>query len=342
MKMPRTLLEAVTYFSDLERAHEYFVAVRWPNGVACPRMGCGSADVRKIDRVVMVRPKPLPGERRGPHGSKPPKVPVTRHLWLCKDCDRQFTATVGTIFEDSGIGLDKWLPATWLLSADRNGISSCELARALSVRQSTAWFMLHRIRTAMMEPGDNPEPFGGEVEADETWIGGKLKFSKRARRRQREGQPWDPNLTKTAVLGVVQRGGRARAWSIPNRSRRTMLPRIVDAIRPDATLYTDGDWAMYSIGKNFFASHYWINHSLEYVRGRVHTNNIEGFWSVLRRTIGGTYIHVNPRHLDRYLAEQCFRFNERQNKDGPRFNAVLKGADSKRLTYEQLTKKPEA
>lgn len=335
MEAPRTLLEAVTYFSDPERAHTYFVAVRWPNGVACPRMGCGSAAVRKIDRVVMVRPKPLPGEpKRGPHGYKPPKVPVTRHLWLCKDCKRQFTATLGTIFEDSIIGLEKWLPAAWMLSADRNGISSYELSRALKVRQSTAWFMLHRIRLAMSD--DAPEPFGGEVEADETYIGGKLKFSKEARRRKRKGMKWDPDFNKTAVLGMVQRGGKARAWTVRDRSKSTMLPKFVDSIRPDATLYTDGDWSFWYIGQQF-ARHEWINHSLEYVRGHIHTQNIECFWSVLRRTLGGTYIHVNPRHLDAYLGEQCFRFNERANSDGPRFKAAVKGADSKRLTYKALT-----
>lgn len=326
METPRTLLEAITYFSDRKRAHDYFVAVRWPNGVACPRMGCGNADVRAIERTVYGR------------SAKPGREPKARteYLWYCKECKKQFTAKVGTIFEDSPIGLEKWLPAIWLLSADRNGISSCELARALKVRQPTAWFILHRIRTAMMP--EMPEPLSGLVEADETFIGGKLQFSKRARRNKREGKPWDPDLNKTRVLGVVQRGGKARAWAIPDLKKATMLPKMQKAIRSDATLYTDGAGVMYLIGKQF-ASHDWVNHSLEYVRGTVHTNNIECFWSVLRRTLGGTYIHVNPRHLDRYLGEQVFRFNERENKDGPRFNEALKGADSKRLTYRDLIKK---
>jgi transposase-like protein len=325
MEKPRTLLEAVSYFSDLKRAHDYFVAVRWPNGVACPRMGCGSADVRAIERTVRFRSKKRCGETE------------TQFLWFCKECRKQFTAKVGTIFEDSPIGLDKWLPAVWLLSADRNGISSCELARALQVRQPTAWFILHRIRT-MMSP-ENPEPLDGEVEADETFVGGKLKFSKRARRHARAGKPWDPDLNKTAVLGAVQRGGKARAWAIPDLKRQTMLPKLAAAIRPDATLYTDGSSVLYSIGKEFDI-HDWVNHAAsEWVRDNVHTNNIEGFWSVLRRTLGGTYIHVSPRHLDRYLGEQVFRFNERENSDGPRFNAALRGADSKRLTYKALTAK---
>lgn len=313
--------------------------MRWPNGVACPRAGCGNANLRKIERKVWIRPPHKQGDpKRGPHGDKPPKVQVTRHLWYCKECKRQFTLTVGTIFEDSPIGLEKWLPAAWLLSADRNGISSCELARALRVRQSTAWHMLHRIRLAMSDD-ETPEPFGGEVEADETYIGGKLKFSKEARRRKRKGMKWDPDFNKTAVLGIVQRGGKARAWSVPDGSYKTLLPRFVDSIRPDATLYTDGAWSFWYIGKKF-AKHEWTNHAIRYVEGNIHTQNIEGFWSVLRRTIGGTYIHIEPRHLDRYLAEQCFRFNERKNADGPRFKAALKGADNRRLTYKVLTAKP--
>ena len=182
---------------------------------------------------------------------------------------------------------------------------------------------------------ENPEPLDGEVEADETFVGGKLKFSKRARRNAREGKPWDPSLNKTRVLGAVERGGKARAWAIPDLKKQTMLPKLTDAILPDATLYTDGSGVLYQIGKRF-AHHDWVNHALEYVRGNVHTNNIECFWSVLRRTLGGTYIHVSPRHLDRYLGEQVFRFNEREESDGPRFKAALRGADSKRLTYKAL------
>lgn len=324
METPTTLLEAIRYFSDPKRAHDYFVAVRWPNGVACPRMGCGSANVRSVERIVKSRSR------------KPRSKPHAQYLWFCNDCKRQFSAKVGTIFEDSPIGLDKWLPAIWLLSADRNGISSYELGRALKVKQPTAWFILHRIRLAMSD--EAPEQLAGVVEADETFVGGKLKFSKEARRRARRGEPWDPNFNKTRVLGAVQRGGKARAWVVPNLKKNTMLPRLQDAIKPDATLYTDGSGILYQIGKEF-ARHDWVNHALEYVNGRVHTNNIEGFWSVLRRTIGGTYIHINPRHLDRYLAEQVYRFNERENDDGPRFAKATKGADGKRLTYKALTAK---
>ncbi|MHB8703263.1 MAG: IS1595 family transposase [Candidatus Tyrphobacter sp.] len=302
------MIEAVRQFSDPQVAHDFFVQKRWPNGVACPRMGCGSASVTYLAKY-----------RR----------------WNCKDCKRQFTAKVGTIFEDSPIGLDKWLPAFWLIASNRNGISSHELARSLKVTQKTAWFMLHRIREAMRAETHTDEPLGGEVEADETVIGGKVNLSKAARRHRRAGGKWDRNFGKTRVLGIVKRGGKARAWSIPSGSVPTLLPRFVDSIRPDATFYTDGAWAFWAIGKRF-AKHEWINHALEYVRGNVHTQNIEGFWSVLKRTIGGTYIHINPRHLDRYLGEQVFRFNEREEKDGPRFAKATKAADGRRLTYKAL------
>lgn len=312
MEDPKTLLEAVRQFSSPQVAHDYFVALRWPNGIACPRMGCGSADVARIKN---------------------------RNAWRCRDCARQFSAKVGTIFEDSPIGFDKWLPAMWLLSANRNGISSCEVARGIGVTQKTAWFMLHRIRHTMQTA--TFEQLSGEVEADETFVGGKLKYSKRARRAARAGRPWDPSLNKTRVLGVVQRGGQARAWAVPDLKKQTMLPKLQEAVRHDATLYTDGSGVLYQIGKRF-SRHDWVNHAIEYVHGNVHTNNIECFWSVLKRTIGGTYIHVNARHLDRYLAEQVYRFNERENADGPRFTKATKGADGKRLTWKALIQKDAA
>lgn len=307
METPATLLEAVKAFSDPEKAQQHFATLRWPNGISCPRIGCGSAGARYI-------------------GGKRPR-------WLCRECNREFTAKVGTIFEDSPIGFDKWLPAIWLLSANRNGISSCELARSLGVTQKTAWFMLHRIRLGMQSK--TWEQLSGEVEADETFIGGKLSYSKKARECSRHGEPWDPNLNKTRVLGAVQRGGEVRAWSVPDLKYKTMLPKLQKAIRPDAVLYTDAAYTLYKIGSRF-SLHRYINHALKYVEGEVHTNHIENFWSVLKRTIGGTYIHVNPRHLDRYLAEQVFRFNERENVDGARFIKAAKGADQKRLTYKEL------
>jgi transposase-like protein len=306
---PTTLLEAVRKFADPQVAHDYFVQHRWPNGVACPRMGCGSADVTYLAKY-----------RR----------------WNCKECKRQFTAKVGTVFEDSPIGLDKWLPAFWLIASNRNGISSHELARALGVTQKTAWFMLHRIREAMQS--DDFGPFTGTVEADETYIGGKWE-NKPLRVRKALGRKGWVRDGKTTVFGMVERKGRVRAWSVPDTKQSTLLPKLRASIDQDATVYTDSAW-VYTHINEYFLKHSTVNHGLqEYVRGNVHTNNIECFWAVLKRTIGGTYTHVHPRHLDRYLSEQVFRFDERENEDGPRFAKAVKGADGKRLTRKALIAK---
>jgi len=309
--IPQTMIAAVKQFADPQVAHDFFVQMRWPHGVACPRMGCGSADVTYLAKY-----------RR----------------WNCKECKRQFTAKVGTIFEDSPIGLDKWLPAFWLIASNRNGISSHELGRALEVTQKTAWFMLHRIREAMKN--ENMEPLTGIIEADEAYIGGKWENKPKSVRR---AAGWygkaEHYKSKTTVFGMVQRGGTVRAWRVPDATKKTLLPKLRDSIRHDATVYTDSA-TQYTHIDEYFLTHSTVNHSMvEYVRGNVHTNNIECFWAVLKRTIGGTYTHVNPRHLDRYLAEQVFRFDERTNDDGPRFAKATKGADGKRLTYKALIAK---
>jgi len=304
--VPDTMIAAVRQFADPQVAHDFFVEKRWPNGVACPRQGCGSADVTYLAKY-----------RR----------------WNCKECRRQFTAKVGTIFEDSPIGLDKWLPAFWLIASNRNGISSHELGRALKVTQKTAWFMLHRIREALAS--DATDPFSGTVEADETYIGGKWENKPKSYRKARVSKV-AARMSKTPVFGMVERGGRVRAWKVPDVTAKTLLPKLRDSIDQDATLYTDAAH-VYTHVNEYFLTHSSVNHSIEeYVRGNVHTNNIECFWSVLKRTIGGTYTHVNQRHLDRYLAEQIFRFDERKNTDGPRFERATKGADGKRLTYKRL------
>jgi transposase-like protein len=306
--IPETMLQAVRQFANPQVAHDFFVQLRWPNGVACPRQGCGSADVLYLEKY-----------RR----------------WNCKECKRQFTAKVGTIFEDSPIGLEKWLPAFWLIASNRNGISSHELARGLGVTQKTAWFMLHRIRLAMTD--DAFDFLKGTVEADETYIGGKWENKPKRKRAFRTLKA--ARDAKTPVFGVVERGGRVRAWKVDNVTAKTLLPKMRESIDPDATLYTDSA-TLYTHINEYFLMHSSVNHSLEeYARGNVHTNTIECFWSVLKRTIGGTYTHVHPRHLDRYLAEQIFRFDERYNKDGPRFVKAAKRADGKRLTYKALTAK---
>lgn len=304
---PTTLLEAVRAFADPQVAHDYFVTIRWPNGVACPRMGCGSADVAKI---------------------------ANRNVWRCRECNRQFTAKVNTVFEESPIGFDKWLPAMWMLSADRNGVSSCEIARALGITQKSAWFMLHRLRVCMMT--HTFDKLVGEVEADETYVGGKPRHNlpQRTRARTRARGPGDG---KTTVMGVIQRGGKVRAFVVKDNRKTSLLPKLAEHVERGAVLYTDALMSYRGAREDYV--HHVINHAVEYVRGRVHTNNIENFWSVLRRTLGGTYVAPRPKHLDSYLDEQVFRFNEREEHDGPRFAKALQGADSRRLTYRQLTSK---
>jgi transposase-like protein len=298
---PTTLLEAVTAFGDPQVAHDYFVSIRWPNGMACPRVGCGSADVIRI---------------------------ANRNLWKCHECKKQFTAKVNTVFEDSPIGFDKWLPALWLLASDRNGISSCELSRGIQVSQKAAWFMLHRLRL-MMRSG-TWDRLSGEVEVDESYIGGKTRrFAPMARRIGKAGKKAKMDA-KTVVLGMVERGGRVRAMVVASNRRTSLAPSVLANVEQGSTLYTES-----------LRSHIVINHAVAYVEGKVHTNNSENFWSVLKRTLAGTYIAARPFHLDAYLDEQVFRFNARRDKDGDRFASALKGADGRRVTWAQLTDKSE-
>lgn len=297
---PRTLQEAVIRFADKQVAHDYFVSQRFPNGVACPRMGCGSADVAAIK---------------------------SRNAWRCRECGRQFTVKVGTVFEDSPIGFDKWLPAMWLLSANRNGISSYEVARGLGVTQKTAWFMMHRLRLAM-KADDAPEMLAGEVEIDETYVGGRIHNPRGTKSK-------GPFYKKTPVFGMIQRGGSVRAMVIPDNKARTIMPLVRQNVLPGSILYTDSYPAYNEASRDFV--HEIINHAEAYVRGRVTTNRIENFWSCVKRTLGGTYICPRPFHLDRYLDEQVYRFNVRDEKDDVRFIGALKGADGRRVTWAELT-----
>ncbi len=231
--IPQTMLQAVRQFADPQVAHDFFVQLRWPNGVACPRYDCGSALVTYLAKY-----------RR----------------WKCNDCKRQFTAKVGTIFEDSPIGLDKWLPAFWLIASNRNGISSYEIARALKVTQKTAWFMLHRIREAMQ--ADEFEPLRGVIEVDESYIGGKWENKPlKVRRAAGKSGPIDHWQSKTAVLGMVQRGGRVRAWTVPSTQKKTLLPKLRKSIDQDATVYTDSAMVYRHIDE-YFLKHSMVNHEL--------------------------------------------------------------------------------
>ena len=320
MDAPETLLKAIAYFSDPQRAFEAAVEFRWPGGkVTCPR--CEQAKFSFIK---------------------------TRRIWFCYVCKKQFTVKVGTVMEDSPLGLDKWMVAIWMLANCKNGISSYELAKNLGIRQQSAWFMLHRIREAMKDDRSHKFGFGGPVESDETYIGPnpqKMHKSRKARyhAQRGEGMRGDVYVGKTAVHGMLDRELRqVRAKVLTNVKRETLQNAILDNVTPFAKVYTDEFSSYDGLSKNFI--HKVVNHSHEYVNGKVHTQGIENFWSLLKRTLRGTYVAVEPFHLDHYIDEQVFRFNNRATKnnkltDTDRFALLMAMVAGKRLTYERLTGK---
>lgn len=317
MKEPRTLQQAILYFADADNCLNYMAMRRWPDGVVCPT--CGRTD---------------------------PTFLKTQRKWQCKSAHakRQFTAKVGTIFEDSPLGLERWLPAVWIITNAKNGVSSYELGRSLGVTQKTAWFMLHRIREALKNGsllkigGSGSAP----VEVDETFIGGVAKNMHSARRNAlRAGLKAEH---KTAVMGMLDRNSRqVRAKVVPNVRRETLQNEILNQIEHKSTVYTDGSPAYDLLAAREYI-HETVTHIEEYVRGEVHTQGIENFWSLLKRGLKGTYVAVEPFHLDRYVAEQVFRFNMRATKDNPlndadRFDFAMTQLAGKRLTYAELTGK---
>jgi transposase-like protein len=303
---PKTLLEAIKHFADPDVTHNLMVSLRWPHGVHCPT--CGRTDVRFIS---------------------------TRRIWECKEKHprRQFSSKIGTIFEDSPLGLDKWFAGIWMVANCKNGISSYEMARDLGITQKSAWFMDHRIRLAMK--AGSIMKMDGEIEADESFIGGLAK-NMHEKKRKHIGTG---GAGKTAVLGILRRknsksGSKVRAKAVPNVRAATLQTEIRDNVEPGSCLYTDA-WTSYrGLGGEY--NHEVIDHAVEYVRDAVHTNGIENFWSLLKRTIKGTYVSVEPFHLGRYLDEQSFRFNERNDNDLGRFKSVLSSVSGRRLTYEEL------
>ncbi|MGA3317842.1 MAG: IS1595 family transposase [Candidatus Korobacteraceae bacterium] len=240
---------------------------------------------------------------------------------------------VGTIFEDSPLGLDKWLPAMWLILNCKNGVSSCEIAKALGVTQKTAWFMLHRIRLA--QQGKHGGKLGGEVEVDETFIGGKsrnMHKSKRARVITGTG-----GKDKTVVMGMMERGGNVRAFVVDNRRKHELQKQIREHVEAGAAIFTDELLSYDGLESDY--QHAVINHAVEYVNDNVHTNGMENFWSLLKRGLHGTYVSVEPFHLFRYIDEQAFRFNYRKMTDAERFDVGVREIVGKRLTYAELTGK---
>ena len=316
MEAPKTLLEAIQHFADPENCRKFMISIRWLDGIVrCPR--CGSDKVAYLEKAK---------------------------LYFCsvKHPKQKFSLKVGTILEDSPIGLDKWFPAMWLLCNNKNGISSYELHRALGVTQKTAWFMLHRIRLAMQHGIMAKIGSTGPVEVDETFVGPKPQ--KMHRDKRLAIQNGVKASKKVAVMGMLERDSRqVRAKVVPNVKREVLQREILNEIEHGAKVYTDG-WPGYD---NLAAREYiheTVNHVEEYVRGEVHTQGIDNFWSLLKRTLGGTYVAVEPFHLDRYVTEQVFRFNNRATKDNPpnnadRFSLAVSQIAGKRLTYAELTGK---
>ncbi|MFI5095858.1 MAG: IS1595 family transposase [Candidatus Acidiferrales bacterium] len=315
METPKTLQAAIQHFSDPENCRKFMIGVRWLDEVVrCPH--CNSDKVTYLANARLYRC----------YGDHP---------------KQKFSLKVGTVFEDSPIPLEKWLPAVWLAVNCKNGISSYELHRALGVTQKSAWFMLHRIRLAVQSKSfvkiGGP---GSEVEVDETFIGGKARNMHKARRiraKVREG-----SKGKTIVMGMLERGGYIKTKVVPDRGKPALHGAIKEAVEKGSQLYTDEHTAYMGVSPEY--AHNFVNHMETYVRGRVHTNGVENFWSLLKRGIGGTYVSVEPFHLFRYVDEQAFRYNNRATKDNPltdadRFHLALSQIAGKRLTFAEMTGK---
>lgn len=329
MREPKSLQSAIVYFSNPDNCIDYLAARRWPDGkVVCPT--CGS------DKV---------------------KFNAARRWWQCSShhAKRQFSIKVGTIMEDSAIGLDKWLTAMWMITNCKNGVSSYEVARALGITQKSGWFLLHRIRLAMQDEieGKMGTDGEGEVEVDETFIGGKFRNMHKSRKthfNKLRSETVDANgmkhLGKTAVMGILDRDLRKiRAKVVSDVKRETLQYEILNQVNFGAKLYSD-DAVAYNELASLYA-HDVVNHAVEYVRGRVHTNGLENFWSLLKRGLHGTYVAVEPFHLSRYIDEQVFRYNNRATKGNPlndsdRFDLAVRQIIGKRITFAQLTGKDVA
>jgi transposase-like protein len=311
---PKTLIEAVRYFSDLDTCHGYMAKVKWPDGkITCPKCGGDAIGIIASRRMLQCK---------------------------AKTCRKQFSAKVGTIFEDSPLPLSSWFVAVWSVANAKNGISSCELARALGTTQKTAWFMLHRVRLAMKT--GTFRKMSGTTESDETYIGGLAKNMHKSRRdRVITGTG---GVNKSIVHGLLERhtdkASRVKAKVIPNAKKGTVQAEVRAHVEPGSEVFTDALRSYNGLNDQYV--HDIIDHAEAYVRGKVHTNGLENFWSLLKRTIRGTYIHLAPEHLDRYLDEQTTRFNERDGNDGDRFAETMKRVTGRRVTYAELTGKATA
>jgi transposase-like protein len=329
-KQPETLQEAIQFFGIEQNCIDTVAALRWPEGVACVACGCKEHYWLK-----------------------------TQRRWKCKDCYKQFSVKLDTIFEDSPLGLDKWLIALWMLVNCKNGVSSYELSRDLGISQKSAWFLLHRLRLALQQK--SIEKIGGDgspVEVDETYVGGKVQnmhYKKKLAlvrlRNEVATKTMKGNAArfykgnKVPVFGLLDRESRkVRATVIPNVKRETLQNEILNAVQKKSSIFSDEHTAYIGLKEQEYV-HEIVNHMNQYVRGNIHTNGIENFWSLLKRGLKGTYVSVEPFHLGKYVDEQVFRFNTRKSDDGrkmkdlDRFHAALSQISGKRLTFAEVTGK---
>ncbi len=319
----KTLQEAIQHFSNEQTCIDTVANLVWPDGKpVCPK--CGGTEHYYL---------------------------ATQKRWKCRNgkCGKQFSVKVNTIFEDSPLPLSKWLMAMWMLANCKNGVSSWEIHRAIGVTQKSAWFMMHRIRLAMYN--GTISKLTGQCEADETYIGGLARNMHKHVKARRI--PGSGTSGKTIVMGIMQRGDDCKpkdrkvhskviAMVIANNDRRTIHGAVKQHVEPGSALYSDALQSYKGLDSEFV--HQVVDHAEEYVRGKVHTNGLENFWSLTERTIGGTYVSVEPFHMFRYLDEQSFRFNNRGTRkmpvdDGDRFLMVLSQVAGKRIMYDQLTGK---
>jgi hypothetical protein len=312
----QSLQEAILFFSDFENCRKFMVELRWPKGViTCPR--CGSDNVTWLENA---------------------------RVWKCyaKHERPTFTLKTGTIFEESPIPLEKWLPAAWLVINCKNGISSYELSRDLKVTQKSAWFMLHRVRLAMQS--GTFDKLSGQVESDETFVGGKvanMHLDKKTRLRM--GKKRTGGFEgKAVVMGLLERHSKkARVKVLPNTRTHHIHGNIVANVERGTTIYSDALKSYKTLPREGYV-HEFIDHAEAYVQANVHTNGLENFWSLFKRALKGTYVSVEPFHLQAYADEQCFRFNNRKLTDAERFAIVMSQIVGKRLTYNELTGKTES
>jgi transposase-like protein len=299
-EFPKTLQQAIMYFSDHDNCITFLSLMRWPDGVECP-----NCDGREVSYLS------------------------TRRVWKCKACKKQFSVKAGSLMEDSPIGLDKWLAAIWLIANAKNGISSLELHRSLGITQKSAWFLLHRIRKAIQNPAIGK--LSGIVEVDETFIGGLARNMHKGKKAHLSRTGF---IGKVAVMGLLERHGEVRCQIVPGTSTNILDPQVRKHVEAGATVYSDKHSAYEKLEDAYVRGV--INHAEKYVDGQIHTQGIENFWALLKRSIRGTYISVEPFHLFRYLDEQTFRFNTRKGTDADRFVRAAAALTGKRLTYDEL------